>query len=161
MKVCFSEGDTGERMFGYSRHLKTQMMQKYKYDLTDSGRQAVSFGLVFSLSHSLLKMHMYWFILYSVERNSRKICSQGYSAPCNISILASGCLAILMVSSGLNYSFLVSACWKDWNVDAGSCLVFACLDHPSAAAKSYLVFAYGYCTATQKYQAHPQRNMAE
>ena len=34
----FPEADTGERMFGYSKHVKGHLMKEYKYDLTDSGK---------------------------------------------------------------------------------------------------------------------------
>ena len=37
VKDCFTEADTGERMFGYSKHVKECLME-YKYDPTDSGR---------------------------------------------------------------------------------------------------------------------------
>ena len=42
----FPEADTGERMFGYSRHVKGRLMKEYKYDPTDSGRGGVSFGFL-------------------------------------------------------------------------------------------------------------------
>lgn len=42
------QGNTGERMFGYSRHMKGHMMKECKDDLTDSGRRALNFVLVFS-----------------------------------------------------------------------------------------------------------------
>ena len=32
VKGCFPEADTGERMFGYSRHMKGRLMKEYKYD---------------------------------------------------------------------------------------------------------------------------------
>jgi hypothetical protein len=38
MKECFPEADTGERMFGYNRHVKGHLMKEYKYDPTESGR---------------------------------------------------------------------------------------------------------------------------
>ena len=38
VKDYFPEADTGERMFGYSKHMKGPMMKEYKYDPTDSGR---------------------------------------------------------------------------------------------------------------------------
>jgi hypothetical protein len=58
-------------------------------------------------------------------------------------VLTSDQLASLAFSSRLNYSRLVSACWKDWTVTAGLCMVSACLKDWSAAAESYLVFAMG------------------
>ena len=48
MKGCFPEADTGERMFGYSRHVEGLLMEEYKYDPTDSEGQALSFDLVCS-----------------------------------------------------------------------------------------------------------------
>lgn len=42
----FPEAGTGERMFGYIKHLKEHLMKDYKYDPTDSGRRALSLGLV-------------------------------------------------------------------------------------------------------------------
>jgi hypothetical protein len=50
VKKCFPEADTGGRIFGYSKHVKGHLMKEYKYDPTDSGRQASSIGLVFSAS---------------------------------------------------------------------------------------------------------------
>jgi hypothetical protein len=47
MKDCFPEADTGERMFGYSRQVKELLMKEHKYDPTDSGRQALSFGWLY------------------------------------------------------------------------------------------------------------------
>jgi len=38
MKECFPEADTGERMFGYSRHGKGHVMKEYKYDPTGNAR---------------------------------------------------------------------------------------------------------------------------
>ena len=65
------------------------------------------------------------------------------AAACRFHGLALGHLVSIVVSSGLNYSCLVSACWKDWTVAAGSCVVSACLEDWSAAAESSLVFATG------------------
>jgi hypothetical protein len=48
MKDCFPEADTGERMFGYSRHMKEGLMKEYKYDPADSGRGALSIHLLCS-----------------------------------------------------------------------------------------------------------------
>jgi hypothetical protein len=42
----FSEADTGERMFCWSSHGKECLMKEYKYDPSDSGRQALSLGLL-------------------------------------------------------------------------------------------------------------------
>jgi len=39
-------GRTGERMFGYSRHVKGPVVREYKHDPRDSGRGALSLGLV-------------------------------------------------------------------------------------------------------------------
>ena len=35
-------------MFGYSKHMKGCLIKEYKYEPTESGRQALSFGLVCS-----------------------------------------------------------------------------------------------------------------
>ena len=56
MKDCFPEADTGERMFGYSKHVKGHLMKEYKYDPIDSGGQALSFGLVCSALHALVSL---------------------------------------------------------------------------------------------------------
>ena len=57
MKESFPEADIGERMFGYSKHMKGPRMNKYKYDLTDNG--ALSFGLICSTSLFFAKdMHV-------------------------------------------------------------------------------------------------------
>jgi hypothetical protein len=37
MKDYFPKADMGERMFGYSKHIKGCLMKEYKYDPTDSG----------------------------------------------------------------------------------------------------------------------------
>jgi hypothetical protein len=50
MKDCFPEADTGERMFGYSKHMKECLMKECSYESTDSGRRALSIGLVCSAS---------------------------------------------------------------------------------------------------------------
>ena len=62
----FPEADTGERMFGYSKHVKGHLMKEYKYDPTDSGKQALSIGLVCSALLFLAKTHMHWFTLHSI-----------------------------------------------------------------------------------------------
>lgn len=41
---CFPEADTGERMFGYSRHVKGGLIKEYKR----GGRGALNLGLVCS-----------------------------------------------------------------------------------------------------------------
>jgi hypothetical protein len=41
VKEYFPEADTDEKMFGYSKHVKGLLMREYKYDPTDSGRQAL------------------------------------------------------------------------------------------------------------------------
>jgi hypothetical protein len=46
MKNIFPEADTGERMFGYSKHVNECLMKEHNYDITDSGRQGLSIGLV-------------------------------------------------------------------------------------------------------------------
>ena len=43
-------GPTGERLFGYSRHVKGHLTKGCKSDLTDSGRPALSMGLICSAS---------------------------------------------------------------------------------------------------------------
>ena len=50
MKDCFPVADTGERRFGYSKYTKRPVIKHYKYDPTDSGRWALSIGLVCSVS---------------------------------------------------------------------------------------------------------------
>jgi hypothetical protein len=55
MKDYLPEVDTGERVFGYSRHVKGLLMKEYKYYPTESGRWALSFGLVCSASLSFAK----------------------------------------------------------------------------------------------------------
>jgi hypothetical protein len=65
MKDYFPEADTGERMFGYRRHVKGGLMKEYKYDPTDSGRQALSFGLVCSASIFFTKDMHHWFTLHT------------------------------------------------------------------------------------------------
>ena len=84
--------------------------------------------------YSSLKTCMYWFSLFSstcdnttTERNLPKSCSRGSCGSCCFRGLTSGQQASLAVSSGLNYSCLVSACLEDW----------------SAAAQLYLVFVTG------------------
>jgi hypothetical protein len=167
MKDCFPEADRGERMFGYREHVKECLMKEYKCDLTNSGRQALSIGLVCSASvffakdtHTHTHTHTYWFALWDIERNSPTHCSWGSWAACHFSGLASGRLESLVVSSGLNYSCLVSACWENWTVAAGSCLVSACLEDWSTAAESYLVFAMGL-NCCPRSSSLPQRTIAE
>jgi hypothetical protein len=35
---CFPGAVTGERIFGYTKHVEGCLMKEYKYDPTDSGR---------------------------------------------------------------------------------------------------------------------------
>ena len=42
----FSEADTGDRMFGYSKQVKESLIKEYKEDPTDRERRALSLGLV-------------------------------------------------------------------------------------------------------------------
>ena len=56
-------------MFCYSKHVKGLVMKEFKYDPTDTGRQALSTGLVCSASlffDNNTQTHMYWFALHSV-----------------------------------------------------------------------------------------------
>jgi hypothetical protein len=83
---------------------------------TDSGRRALSFGLVCPASLFFIMTHMYRFVLVmllistcgnaTIERNLPKNCCEVPVVGCHFSGLASGWLASLAVSSGLNYS-----CW--------------------------------------------------
>ena len=50
MKECFPEADTGEKMFGYSKHRKWPRIKECKFDLTDSGRCVLTIRLVCSAS---------------------------------------------------------------------------------------------------------------
>jgi hypothetical protein len=50
VKGCVAKADTGERMVCYSRHVKECVMKAYNYDPTDSGRPALSIGLLCSAS---------------------------------------------------------------------------------------------------------------
>ena len=69
-------------MFQYSKHIDGPTMKEYKYDPTDSGRQALSIGLVYS--YFLIMTSLYWFahtaLLSStcsnaaIKRNSPKNC---------------------------------------------------------------------------------------
>ena len=77
-------------------------------------------------------------------------------AACCFCGLTSDQLANLVVSSGLNYSCLVFACWKDWTVAAGSGLVIACLEDCSAAAESYLVFAIELICCQRRSSSPPE-----
>jgi hypothetical protein len=45
----FPEANTGERMFGYSRHAKGHLMNEYKYDPTDKWERSTEpwFSLLF------------------------------------------------------------------------------------------------------------------
>jgi len=79
---------------------------------------------------------------------------------CRFSGLSSGRLESLVVSSGLNYSCLVSACLGDWAAAAGSCLVSACLEDWFVAAESYLVFAMGLNCCPRSSNSH-QRTTAD
>jgi hypothetical protein len=75
-----------------------------------------------------------------IERNLPKNCLWG---SCSSLLFLWPCFRPVgeAVSSGLNYSWLVSACRKDWTVGAGLCLVSASREDWTATAESYLVFA--------------------
>ena len=65
VKDCFLEVGTGERMCGYSSHMKGHLMREYKYDPTDSGRGALSLHLVCSASLFFTKdMHLLVLLSY-------------------------------------------------------------------------------------------------
>jgi hypothetical protein len=80
------------------------------------------------------------------------------AAACSFCGLTSGRLASLAVSSGLNYSCLLSACWKDWTAAVASCLVSTCLE--SYTAESYLMFAMGPNCCPRRSNS-PQRTIAK
>jgi hypothetical protein len=64
VKGCFSEADTGERMFCYNKHVKGHTMFRRNIDMTPQtvGATALVF---FALPHcSLLTTCTYWFILH-------------------------------------------------------------------------------------------------
>ena len=143
MKDCFPETDTGERTFGHSWHMKEPGMKEYKYDLTDRGGWAPSLGLVCSASlffandiHILvcLTQHCWAQLVIAVplKHIHLKYCSQGSRGSLPLLQPHLRWLACLVVSSGLNYLCLVSACWKVWTVTTSSCLVSACLEQWSA-----------------------------
>ena len=56
----------GERMIGYSRHVKDLLMKENKYDPTVSGRLALSLVWFVLSSYSSLTTHIYWFALHSI-----------------------------------------------------------------------------------------------
>ena len=114
VRECFPEADTGERMFGYSKHVKGPVMKEYKHDPADRGRGALATSSSLACSpYSLLTTLMYWFVLHSVvepniERNSPKenLTREVPVAACRFCSLPLGWVASLVYSSGLNYS-----CW--------------------------------------------------
>jgi hypothetical protein len=75
-----------------------------------------------------------------------------------VPVAACGCRQVGKpgVSSGLNYSCLVSACWKDWTAAAVLCLVSACLEDWSAAAKLCLAYATGLICCPRRLISPPQ-----
>lgn len=106
-------------------------------------------ALVWFVPHhyTLLKIHMYCFTLnfwaqLVVVILLRIIHSRSVHEAPVASILGHNLrwLASLLVSSELNNSCLVSACWKEWSEFAGLCLVSAFLEDCSGAVESYLVF---------------------
>ena len=120
VKECFPEVETGERMFWYIKHVKGPMMKEYIYDPTGSGQQALSFGLVCSTSlffnkdtHVLVRLTWWcWvqLVVMSPLREARpRTAPEVPATDCSSCGLALGWLVILVVSSGLNYSCLVSA----------------------------------------------------
>lgn len=107
MKDCFPGADTRERMFGYSKHAKGLLMKEYKYDSTDSGRGALSLGLVCSASLFFAKdtnVLVQLVIMPPLRETCPRTAREVTGAACHFSSLASGQLARMVVSSGLNYN---------------------------------------------------------
>jgi hypothetical protein len=153
MKDCFPEADTGEKCLDIANTWKdTGWRSLNKYDHTYGGRQALSIGLVCSPllffaknTHACVWLTKHCWAQLVITPPLRETCPriacEGLMAACCFCGIASGWLVSLAVSSGMNYSCLVSACWKDWTVAAGLCLVSACLEDWSAAADLCFVFA--------------------
>jgi hypothetical protein len=123
-----------------------------KYGPTDSGRGALSLDLVCSISlfftkdlHVLFCFTVHCWAQLVISPTLRETCPrtawEGLATACCFWGLASGQLVSLAVSLGLNYSCLVSACWKDW----------------PAAAELYLVFAMGL-NCCQRRSSSPPKN---
>jgi hypothetical protein len=142
-------------------------MKEYKYDSTDSGIWALSFGLVCSISLLLMKdmpisVHLTWHYWAQLvisptlrethPRTAPEVCVE---ACCFCSLLL-GWLASLPVSSVLNYSCLVSVCWKDWTVVTSSGLESDWLEDWSAADELYLVLAKGLNCYTRRSSLPPK-----
>lgn len=108
---------------------------EYNYDPAYSGRQALSFGLVCSVSlffarDTQLLVHLIYLVVLNlwyitIEKNSPK----------------SSCSILLLLLSQANWK----ACWllKYWTIFSGLCLVLACLEEWYEIANSYLVSAMG------------------
>jgi hypothetical protein len=90
------------------------------------------------------------------ETYQRTACDVSASAGCFPGLI-SDWLASLAISSGLNYSCLVSACWKDCTLATGSCLVSTCLEDLSVAAELYLVFAIELNCHQRKWSFLPKK----
>ena len=122
-------------IFGYSRCVKGFLLMEYNYDPAYSGRQALSFGLVCSVSlffarDTQLLVHLIYLVVLNlwyitIEKNSPK----------------SSCSILLLLRSQANWK----ACWllKYWTIFSGLCLVLACLEEWYEIANSYLVSAMG------------------
>ena len=107
MEDCFPEADTGERMFAYSKYVKGHLVGEYKYDPTDSGRGALSLGLVCSASLFFAKdtnVLVQLVIMPPLRETCPRTAREVTGAACSFSSLASGQLARMVVSSGLNYN---------------------------------------------------------
>ena len=124
---------TCERMFSwsrhrwkdiwYSRHVKGHLMKEYKYDPTDSGRQALSIGLVCSTllffdngTHVLVHLTQLSSTCgtTAIERNSSKNCSWG---SCSSLPLLWPCLR-QVGGSGSSFRIKLQLLDRDWCLPA-------------------------------------------
>ena len=66
VKECFPEGDTGEGMFCYSRHVKGYMIFRRNVNMTPQKMGARALVCFAPPHYSLLTTCMYWFALHCV-----------------------------------------------------------------------------------------------
>jgi len=166
MKDCFPEADIGERMFVYSKHLKGHL-KKYKHAHSQWEMSTETWFVLFHFiflckwpacigSPYIVLLSSTYLITPPLRETRPRTSLEVPAAVCSFCGLALGWWVSLAISSGFNYSCLVSACWKDWTVAAGSLLISANLEDWCAASESCLIFTTGLNCYQRRPNSHPK-----
>jgi hypothetical protein len=121
--------------------------------LSESGRQALSIGLVSSTSLFTIDMHVLVLLIHWEKLDKQLLIRFLWQLAASEASPQAGWWALWC-------SCLVSACWKDWTVAVGSYLVSACLEDWSTLL-SHTWCLLGDWTAEKEDLVCPQRTIAE